>query len=149
MRRRGFGPGGTIESGFVPRRGVSPAHWHPVNSAATRAGRCRRQFAAHVRRHQVVVIRARLAQQLLVQIERALDVVLRNATNRVADVIEDVVADGDRLVDDLEPHFTPQTLNAVARAFCRGSPVLALSRAIAKAVRQETRWLLNATHKQV
>jgi phosphatidylglycerol lysyltransferase len=41
-----------------------------------------------------------------------------------------------------EPHFTPLTLNAVARAFCRGSPVLALSRAIAKAIRQEVRWVM-------
>jgi phosphatidylglycerol lysyltransferase len=43
-----------------------------------------------------------------------------------------------------EPNFTPQTLNAVARAFCRGSPVLALSRAIAKAVRQEARWVMRS-----
>src|SRR5439155_8974147 len=43
-----------------------------------------------------------------------------------------------------EPRFTPQTLNAVARACCRGSPVSALMRAIGKAIRQETRWLLRA-----
>jgi phosphatidylglycerol lysyltransferase len=43
-----------------------------------------------------------------------------------------------------EPRFSPLTLNAVARAFCRGSPVLALSRAIAKAIRQETNWLFGA-----
>jgi phosphatidylglycerol lysyltransferase len=43
-----------------------------------------------------------------------------------------------------EPRFTAVTLNAVARAFCRGSPVLALTRAVAKAVRQETRWILGA-----
>jgi phosphatidylglycerol lysyltransferase len=41
-----------------------------------------------------------------------------------------------------EPRFSPLTLNAVARAFCHGSPFLALTRAVAKAARQETRWLL-------
>ena len=41
-----------------------------------------------------------------------------------------------------EPRFSPLTLNAVARAFCHGSPFLALTRAAAKAARQETRWLL-------
>jgi phosphatidylglycerol lysyltransferase len=47
-----------------------------------------------------------------------------------------------------EPRFTPLTLNAVARAFCQGSPVVALSRAITKAIRQETRWFLGAAEKQ-
>jgi phosphatidylglycerol lysyltransferase len=41
-----------------------------------------------------------------------------------------------------EPSFTPQTLNAVARAFCHGSPFSAVGRAIGKAVRQEARWLV-------
>jgi phosphatidylglycerol lysyltransferase len=43
-----------------------------------------------------------------------------------------------------EPRFTPMTLNAVARAFCRGSPFFALSSAVAKAIRQETRWLISS-----
>jgi phosphatidylglycerol lysyltransferase len=43
-----------------------------------------------------------------------------------------------------EPRFSPMTLNAVARAFCHGSPVLALSRAIAKALRQEARWVMKS-----
>jgi phosphatidylglycerol lysyltransferase len=41
-----------------------------------------------------------------------------------------------------EPHFSPRTLYATARAFCQASPVVALTKALAKAVRQETRWLL-------
>ena len=41
-----------------------------------------------------------------------------------------------------EPRFSPATLHAVARAFCRGSPALAVARALAKALRQETAWLL-------
>ena len=43
-----------------------------------------------------------------------------------------------------EARFSPLTLNAVARAFCRGSPVLALSRAMGKAIRQEARWVLKS-----
>jgi phosphatidylglycerol lysyltransferase len=42
-----------------------------------------------------------------------------------------------------EPRFSPVTLNAVARAFCHGSPFRALGGAIGKAARQETRWLLD------
>jgi phosphatidylglycerol lysyltransferase len=41
-----------------------------------------------------------------------------------------------------EPRLSPATLDAVARAFCRGSPVVALARALGKAVRQEGAWLL-------
>jgi phosphatidylglycerol lysyltransferase len=41
-----------------------------------------------------------------------------------------------------EPRFSPATLHAVACAFCRGSPALAVARALAKALRQETEWLL-------
>jgi phosphatidylglycerol lysyltransferase len=41
-----------------------------------------------------------------------------------------------------EPHFSPRTLYATARAFCQASPVVALTRALGKALRQETRWLL-------
>src|SRR4051794_6258282 len=53
-----------------------------------------RDLAAHVSRHQVVV----LAQQALVHLERSLDVFRRNLANREADVIEDVVTGFDRLV---------------------------------------------------
>ena len=42
-----------------------------------------------------------------------------------------------------EPRFSPATLHAVARAFCQGSPVTALARALGKALRQEARWLGN------
>ncbi len=42
-----------------------------------------------------------------------------------------------------EPRFSPLTLNAVARAFCHGSPFSAVARAVGKAARQETRWLLH------
>ena len=41
-----------------------------------------------------------------------------------------------------ERRFSPTTLHAVAHAFCRGSPALAVARALGKALRQETRWLL-------
>jgi phosphatidylglycerol lysyltransferase len=41
-----------------------------------------------------------------------------------------------------EQHFSPQTLHAVAHAFCQGSPTRALARAIGKAIRQEARWLV-------
>jgi phosphatidylglycerol lysyltransferase len=43
-----------------------------------------------------------------------------------------------------EPRFSPQTLNAVARAFCHGSPVASFGRAIVKAARQEAQWLIPA-----
>src|SRR5215472_9152345 len=59
-------------------------------------------FTAYVVRHQVVV--RRFAQQLLVHPQRAFDVVLGNASNRVADVVQDVVAWLHSLVDELEPH---------------------------------------------
>jgi phosphatidylglycerol lysyltransferase len=41
-----------------------------------------------------------------------------------------------------EPRFTPRTLYATARAFCQTSPLAAATRAIARAIRQESRWLL-------
>ena len=40
-----------------------------------------------------------------------------------------------------ERQFSPLTLHAVARAFCNGSPAVAVTKAFAKAVRQEVRWL--------
>jgi phosphatidylglycerol lysyltransferase len=40
------------------------------------------------------------------------------------------------------PSFTPSALHAVGRAFCDGSPELAVARAAARAVRQEARWAL-------
>jgi phosphatidylglycerol lysyltransferase len=43
-----------------------------------------------------------------------------------------------------EPHFSPATLHAVARAFCHGSPVAAVTRAIGKAIRQEASWLVRS-----
>jgi phosphatidylglycerol lysyltransferase len=43
-----------------------------------------------------------------------------------------------------EPHFSPTTLHAVARAFCHGSPLTAVGRALAKAVRQEAAWMLRS-----
>jgi phosphatidylglycerol lysyltransferase len=46
-----------------------------------------------------------------------------------------------------EPSFSPTTLHAVARAFCHGSPVSALARAIAKAIRQEARWALSRARR--
>lgn len=41
-----------------------------------------------------------------------------------------------------EPWFSPYTLDAIARAFCRTSPLSAFAKAIGKAVRQEARWAL-------
>jgi phosphatidylglycerol lysyltransferase len=40
-----------------------------------------------------------------------------------------------------EPRFSPLTLHAAARAFCQGSPSLALGRALSRALRQELVWL--------
>jgi phosphatidylglycerol lysyltransferase len=40
-----------------------------------------------------------------------------------------------------EPHFSPYTLHAIAAAFCKSSPAVAVARAIAKALHQEARWL--------
>ena len=40
-----------------------------------------------------------------------------------------------------EPRFTPATLHAVARAFSRQPPTVALARALGRAARQELRWL--------
>src|SRR5512139_939800 len=67
-------------------------------------GRCV-HLAADVGGHQVV--RPRLSQQLLVQLERALDVLLGNAADREADVVEDVVAHPHRAVDEVEPDLAP------------------------------------------
>lgn len=41
-----------------------------------------------------------------------------------------------------ERPFSPLTLHAVARAFCNGSPVLAATKALSRAVGQEVRWLV-------
>jgi phosphatidylglycerol lysyltransferase len=41
-----------------------------------------------------------------------------------------------------EKRFTPRTLYAAAHAFCQASPVTALLHALARALKQETRWLL-------
>jgi hypothetical protein len=41
-----------------------------------------------------------------------------------------------------EPRLSATTLHAVARAFCRGSPEVAVARALGKALRQEAKWLL-------
>lgn len=41
-----------------------------------------------------------------------------------------------------EKSFSPMTLHAVAAAFCESSPAIALGKAVAKAVRQEARWLV-------
>jgi phosphatidylglycerol lysyltransferase len=41
-----------------------------------------------------------------------------------------------------EQSFSPETLHAVALAFCQGSPLAALARATVKAARQELRWLV-------
>lgn len=40
-----------------------------------------------------------------------------------------------------EQNFSAMTLHAVAKAFCEGSPVVALGRALTKALRQEAEWL--------
>src|SRR5204862_2966879 len=61
----------------------------------------RLQLGAHVAGHQVVV---RLAQQLAVHLERALDVLFGNPADRIPDVIEDVVARRDRLIHQLQPY---------------------------------------------
>src|SRR5262249_2059706 len=56
----------------------------------------RRQLAADVARHQVVLVGA---QELLVDGERVGDLLRRDAPDGEADVVEHVVAGHDRLVD--------------------------------------------------
>ena len=41
-----------------------------------------------------------------------------------------------------EPSFSATTLHAVARAFCRGSPFVAVARAVGRAMKQEARWFV-------
>jgi phosphatidylglycerol lysyltransferase len=40
-----------------------------------------------------------------------------------------------------EPQFSPYTLHAIAAAFCKSSPAVALVRAVGRAIYQEARWL--------
>src|SRR5512142_57114 len=61
-------------------------------------------LASHVRGHHV---RLRLLQEQLVQRQRLLDLVCRDLADREPDVIQDVVARTDRLVDDIEACLTP------------------------------------------
>src|SRR5690349_21148009 len=87
-----------------PRPTRSVARASASRSAAARAGSRNSRgidLSADVGGHQV---RVRLLQQLLVQRERRLDVAGRDAADREADVVEHVVADGDRLVGQIEPH---------------------------------------------
>src|SRR6266568_1650310 len=58
-------------------------------------------LAAHVRSHEV--IRPRVLQHLLEEGQGLAHLVRRDAADCEADVIQDVVADGDGLVDDVEP----------------------------------------------
>jgi phosphatidylglycerol lysyltransferase len=59
------------------------------------------------------------------------------------DAWEEIVALSDT------PHFSPRALWAIAGAFARSSPVLLLIRAIARAIRQESRWGARALRSRV
>jgi hypothetical protein len=89
---------------WVARR---PAHARaPGRGSASPRGRHRGhlggvELAAHVVAQQIV---GRRPQQLVVQRQRVGDLLGRDAPDREADVVEDVVAGGDRRVDDVEPH---------------------------------------------
>ncbi len=55
-------------------------------------------------------------EQLFEERERLADLALGDAPDRVADVVEDVVADGDRLVDDVEEDLAPDSPEVDRRA---------------------------------
>ena len=62
----------------------------------------RRNLAPHIGGHQIGF--SGFLEQLLVQLERRLNVFGGNAADREADVIEHVVARGNRLVHQIEPY---------------------------------------------
>ena len=87
-----------------------------IGAASPRSG----DLAAHVGGHQVV-LRRPACEQLLVERQRLADLALRDAADREADVVQDVVADGDRLVDDVEADLAPHAPEIDRRACCRRS----------------------------
>jgi len=60
----------------------------------------------HIGSHQIGVI---ALQQLFVEAEGRRNVFGRNPSNRESDVVEHVVARGDRLIHDVEPHTALDT----------------------------------------
>lgn len=45
------------------------------------------------------------------------------------------------------PHFSPRALWAIAAAFAQGSPIALVARAVARAARQEARWIGRRAHR--
>src|SRR5512138_2651186 len=81
----------------------------PLSFAIGRSVRATRvNLAADVVSHQVILLRG-VTEQLLVERQRRIDLFRRDAANRISDMIQDVVAGHNGLIDDIEMDLLPHT----------------------------------------
>src|SRR3970040_992895 len=85
------------------RTPAPPAGLGPITAAS--AGSL--DLAAHVGRHEVP-LRGLLEQQL-VEFQRRADLLVGGSPDGVGAVVQDVVAGGNGLIDDVEPHLIAHT----------------------------------------